>query len=166
MTARTLAALLALATTTFGVTASAQDEGTDDDAPTTATTAIPVPAWSATTGADDVVVLRDGGAIRGLLMEVIPNDHASVKLAEADTESGERLKAAEQQAAGIVDTARAAASDAKAKLLKEAEARAAQVAADAEARAKEASAKALRESEKEIARLAVLAAAKAMAEAK
>ena len=85
MTARALAALLALATTTFGVTASAQDEGTDDDAPTTATTAIPVPAWSATTGADDVVVLRDGGAIRGLLMEVIPNDHASVKLADGRT---------------------------------------------------------------------------------
>ncbi|HEX7651095.1 MAG TPA: hypothetical protein VF439_00025 [Candidatus Paceibacterota bacterium] len=109
-------------------------------------------------------MIRDREAI--VAKGVEDAEAASVKLAEADTESGERLKAAEQQAAGIVDTARAAASDAKAKLLKEAEARAAQVAADAEARAKEASAKALRESEKEIARLAVLAAAKAMAEAK
>ena len=26
---------------------------------------IPVPAWSATAGAEDVVVLKDGGAVRG-----------------------------------------------------------------------------------------------------
>ncbi|MEO8799459.1 MAG: hypothetical protein ABI551_16325 [Polyangiaceae bacterium] len=89
MNARTLAALLALATTTLGVTASAQGDA-DVPAPVAAPSApaavpIPVPAWSSANGADDVVVLRDGGAIRGLLMEVLPNDHASVKLADGRT---------------------------------------------------------------------------------
>ncbi len=46
---------------------------------------IPVPAWSATAGAEDVVVLKDGGAVRGTVMEVLPNDHVSVKLADGRT---------------------------------------------------------------------------------
>lgn len=91
MNARALAALLALATTTLGATASAQ--GDEEETPPSvatppsaaAATPIPVPAWSSASGADDVVVLRDGGAIRGLLMEVLPNDHVSVKLADGRT---------------------------------------------------------------------------------
>jgi hypothetical protein len=46
---------------------------------------IPVPAWSAADGAQDVVVLKDGGAVRGLVMEVLPNDHVTVKLADGRT---------------------------------------------------------------------------------
>ncbi|MEO8877585.1 MAG: hypothetical protein ABI461_18470 [Polyangiaceae bacterium] len=46
---------------------------------------IPVPAWSAAPGAEDVVVLKDGGAVRGLVMEVLPNDHVSVKMSDGRT---------------------------------------------------------------------------------
>lgn len=91
-------------------------------------------------------------------------EEAAKRLRDADAAARERMNAAETQATGIVETARRAAGDEKAKIVGDAEARAAHIAADAELRAKEASAKALRESEKEIARLAVLAAAKAMAE--
>jgi F-type H+-transporting ATPase subunit b len=87
---------------------------------------------------------------------------AATRLNEADAGVKARIAAADTEAAGIVEGARAAANDAKAAIMKDAEARAAQVAADAEARAKESAAKALRDSEQEIARLAVLAAAKAM----
>ncbi|MEO7109304.1 MAG: hypothetical protein ABI183_02605, partial [Polyangiaceae bacterium] len=46
---------------------------------------IPVPAWAPVAGAEDVVVLKDGGAVRGTVMEVLPNDHVSVKLADGRT---------------------------------------------------------------------------------
>lgn len=46
---------------------------------------IPVPAWAPAAGAEDVVVLKDGGAVRGTVMEVLPNDHVSVKLADGRT---------------------------------------------------------------------------------
>jgi hypothetical protein len=46
---------------------------------------IPVPAWAPASGAEDVVVLKDGGAVRGTVMEVLPNDHVSVKLADGRT---------------------------------------------------------------------------------
>ena len=89
---------------------------------------------------------------------------AATQLRAADSEAKTRISVAETEAAGIVENARGAANDTKAKILKDAEERAVQVATDAEARAKEAQAKALRESEREIARLAVLAAAKVMSE--
>jgi F-type H+-transporting ATPase subunit b len=89
---------------------------------------------------------------------------AATQLRATDAEVKTRISVAETEAAGIVENARGAANDTKARILKDADERAAQVAADAEARAKEAQAKALRESEKEIARLAVLAAAKIMSE--
>ncbi len=44
-----------------------------------------MPAWAPAAGAEDVVVLKDGGAVRGTVMEVLPNDHVSVKLADGRT---------------------------------------------------------------------------------
>lgn len=55
------------------------------EAPPASTGQIPVPAWTGTAGAEDVVVLKDGGAIRGLVMEVLPGDHVSVRLADGRT---------------------------------------------------------------------------------
>jgi F-type H+-transporting ATPase subunit b len=89
-------------------------------------------------------------------------ERAAEKLASADSVASEKVSHAENEAEGIVLSARETASAEKARILKEAEARAANVAADAEVRAQEASAKMLRESEKEVARLAVLAAEKIM----
>ena len=73
-----------------------------------------------------------------------------------------RWAPADEEAGGIVQNARYAAADERAKLLKEAEERAARVVSDAEARAKEVSVKMLRDSEKEITRLAMLAAEKVL----
>lgn len=93
-------------------------------------------------------------------------DRAAEAAANADEEAQKVVKGAEQEAEGIVATAREHASGEKTRLLKEAEARAAQVAADADARARETQERALRESEKEVARLAVLAAEKVIRESK
>ncbi len=87
---------------------------------------------------------------------------AAEKLATADSKTAEMLSTAENEADGIVMSARETANAEKARIVKEAEVRAAALAADADARAKEAAAKSLRESEKEIARLAVLAAEKVL----
>ncbi|MGH7283896.1 MAG: hypothetical protein ACRELY_20415, partial [Polyangiaceae bacterium] len=53
--------------------------------PPASTPQVPVPAWTGTAGAEDVVVLKDGGAIRGLVMEVLPGDHVSVRMADGRT---------------------------------------------------------------------------------
>lgn len=89
-------------------------------------------------------------------------ERAAAAAATADSDAAEVVKGAEQEAEGIVSSARDLAGTEKARIMKEAETRAAAVAADAEARAAETSAKALRDSEKEIARLAVLAAEKVL----
>ncbi len=91
---------------------------------------------------------------------------ASEKALTADADAAKVVKGAENEAEGIVSSARDLAGTEKARIVKEAEARAAQVAADAEARATETAAKALRESEREIARIAVLAAEKVLRESK
>lgn len=75
-----VALLASLAWLTASSTSFAQE------APPPASTAqIPVPAWTGTAGAEDVVVLKDGGAIRGLVMEMLPGDHVSVRLADGRT---------------------------------------------------------------------------------
>lgn len=87
------AALVSLAWTTLGSNALAQDTDDEDAAAESAPTAappstvqvVPVPTYTGTAGAEDVVVLKDGGAIRGLLMEVLPNNRVSVKLADGRT---------------------------------------------------------------------------------
>ncbi|HEX2792212.1 MAG TPA: ATP synthase F0 subunit B [Candidatus Paceibacterota bacterium] len=89
-------------------------------------------------------------------------EEAGRKLATADSDAAEVVKAASVEAEGIVASARDAAGLEKARIQKEAEARAAAIDADAETKAKETAAQALRDSEKEIARLAILAAEKAM----
>ena len=91
-------------------------------------------------------------------------EESTERLARADSEVGERVGAAEEEAGSIVERARHAATDERTKILKEAEERALRVALDADARAKEAMAHLLRESEKEVARLAILAAEKIMQE--
>lgn len=87
-------------------------------------------------------------------------ERAAHMLENADGEALARVKAAGEQAEGIVAAARESASAEKARLLKEAEERAAAIKKGADARASEAAASALRESEREIARLAALAAEK------
>jgi F-type H+-transporting ATPase subunit b len=89
-------------------------------------------------------------------------ERAAEAAAQADEEAAKVVKGAEQEAEGIVSSARDLAGTEKARIVKEAEARAAQVEADADARAAETAAKALRDSEKEVARLAVLAAEKVL----
>ena len=74
-----VAAVASLALLTVSTRSFAQE------APASATAQPPVPAWTGTAGAEDVVVLKDGGAIRGLVMEVLPNDHVSVRLADGRT---------------------------------------------------------------------------------
>lgn len=89
-------------------------------------------------------------------------EEAELKLATADTDAALVVKGAENEAEGIVASAREMAGSEKARIVKDAEDRAIQIAADAESRAVETAAKARRESEKEVARLAVLAAEKVL----
>ncbi|MES2668369.1 MAG: ATP synthase F0 subunit B [Patescibacteria group bacterium] len=91
-------------------------------------------------------------------------ERASETARTADADAAIVVKGAENEAEGIVSSARDLAGAEKARIMKEAETRAAAVASDAEARAKETQAKALRDSEKEIARIAVLAAEKVLKE--
>lgn len=74
-----VAALASLVALTVSASSFAQE------APPASTGQVPVPAWTGTAGAEDVVVLKDGGAIRGLVMEVLPNDHVSVRMADGRT---------------------------------------------------------------------------------
>jgi len=87
-------------------------------------------------------------------------ERATEKLAGADQEAAKVVATAEASATEALASAREAAATERARLVKEAEARAESISKDAEARSKEAAAKMLRDSEKEIARLSVLAAAK------
>lgn len=89
-------------------------------------------------------------------------ERAASAAATADADAAKVVKGAEQEAEGIVSSARDLAGSEKARIMKEAENRAAQIAADADARAAETAAKALRDSEKEVARLAILAAEKVL----
>ncbi len=89
-------------------------------------------------------------------------EESAKRLTETGVEIQARTHAAEVEASDIVEQARRAALDERAKLLKEAEARALAIARDADARAKETAVRSMRESEREVARLAVLAAEKIM----
>ena len=97
---------------------------------------------------------------------VLDAERAAEAASTADADAAKVVKGAENEAEGIVSSARDLAGSEKARIMKEAETRAAAVAADAEARAEETKAKALRDSEKEIARIAVLAAEKVLRETK
>lgn len=90
---------------------------------------------------------------------------AQANMAERETvkqEAHDIVRGAEQEAEGIVGSAREAATSERGRIVKEAEQRATTIEEDAQARAREDAAKMLRESEKEIARLAILAAEKAL----
>ncbi len=93
-------------------------------------------------------------------------ERAAISAANADAEAAKVVQGAEQEADGIVGSARELANAEKARITKEAEARAAQIASDAQVRAAETAARAMRESEREVARLAVLAAEKVLRESK
>jgi F-type H+-transporting ATPase subunit b len=91
-------------------------------------------------------------------------EEAANKLLQADGEAAVRLSAADKEAGGIVENARHAGTEERARIVKEAEERAARIASDAQVQALETAARAKRDSEREVARLAILAAEKVLKE--
>jgi hypothetical protein len=93
LSGRCLAAALGAAATLFAVPAAAQDAepvapgeaaaAPSSPAPSAAT--IPVPAWPRAPHQDDIVVMNDGGMGRGAVIEILPKDHVSVRLADGRT---------------------------------------------------------------------------------
>lgn len=100
---------------------------------------------------------------RAIAKGVADAEAAEKARAEIESARSEKLKAAETEAAGIVQSAKTRGNAIKSELTKHAEERAQEIVEDAELRGTEIRNTAQKEAEKDIARLAILAAEKVLA---